>query len=284
MGLDCWPGAIDPAGWKAVFGREPRGVLVLADPQVGETHGQLRSVALLRALGVTRFTFASGWRGLELVPYEWRYVGPETTAADLAEALPLCQVVSQDIENTSPGDAVFRVLSAQRRAGPESLVVYVFDSETFSRRLDPQVRSFVDEHNLMRPMGVDAAVRRYEEWRGIRTDSTMASANLVLRGLARFMLPGRGYNRLEWVVNPANHTAASPLWDLYAHLCDVVGPDGDTRTARDILREWVDDEITRTVNEVVRWLGRFDYRRDQVMRERENSVVLRPHDRRTYGS
>lgn len=84
-----------------LLGRPPHGLFILIDEHVGRSHRQLRSLPLIRALGVPRFTFANGWRGLDLVPDSWCRVADDTTPDSLVDSFPLCHLLSQAIENAS---------------------------------------------------------------------------------------------------------------------------------------------------------------------------------------
>lgn len=264
LGLAQWPDHVDAGAWQRLFGRPPRGVLVLVDEQVGESHGQLRALPLLRALGVTRFTFADGWRGLDLAPFEWRYVGRDSRVDDLVGALPVCQFVSQRIEDASDGDAAYKLLRAHERAGPDALLIYVVDTPAFTCRRDPGGKSFVDEHQLATPRAYRPLAERFAHAHGLGAGEAMRSYNLLWQGLSRFVSGGVAVRRLEDVLSLLHHGAGSPIVPLYEHLCDLAGPEADADAVRRGLRSWIDRDITRVLDEVVLSLRRVGFRSGQV--------------------
>lgn len=119
---------LNTALWESVFGLPPEGVVVIIDPQVRQDWGQLRSLSLLVELGLTRFTYTTNWRGLDLVPHEFVLVSAETSPASLTGLAPICQIVSQGTEDASPGRAARKLLQAFRAAPSQGPLVYVLDS------------------------------------------------------------------------------------------------------------------------------------------------------------
>ncbi len=232
VGAEQWPITIDADTWQRLFGRPPHGVFVIVDEQVGKSHGQLRSLPLLRALGLTRFTFANGWRGFELVPYEWYRLAVDSDWEGIDGLVPICQVISQEMEDRSPGDIAYALLQAYRRAGPESLLVYVVDSARFSRARDPQARSFVDEHELPMPIEYERLAERFVRMRQIAVGQPLISFNIAWHGLAAFRRAEGPARHLAELLDFTNHIAASPLWDLYAALCRLGGDDADCRVRK----------------------------------------------------
>jgi hypothetical protein len=224
---------------------------------------------MLRSLGITRFSFIDAWRGLDLVPYEWRRIAEDTTASELSGQFPICQIVSQSIEDHSSGDAVYTLLQAREMAGPEALLVYIFDTDRFARRKDLQVRPFIDEHDLPLPRDYQQLVHSYLAMRPAGSLAPLLSFNTAWQGLAAGCKPGVSPRRLEDILDPRNHRSNSPIWDLYEHLCDVAGPEADADEVKRVLRHWIDRDVTRTLGRVTLALQRFGYDRAQVRRYRD---------------
>jgi hypothetical protein len=274
LGQESWPESTDERLFARVIGREPYGVIVIVDPQTGETHGQLRSLSLMRALGVRRFSFANGWRGLDLVPYDWVRIASDTTHDELVDAFPICQVVSQAMEDNSDGDATGKLFRAWQDAGPDALLVLVVDTDTFARKLDPQVRSFVDEHELPMPLPYEPLARKYIRQVHLAPGQPIVSHNLAWHGLSAWRRANEPVQQLEDVLNIGQHRSDSPLWDLYAHLCELAGDGADTEKVRDGARHWIDNQITRASSQLVLWVQRFSFDPGQV-RRRQASVGRR---------
>lgn len=267
--LPAWPTDVDDCTWRALFGRSPGGVFVLVDSQLAESHGQLRALPFLRALGIERFSFVDSWRGLSMVPFEWYRIAEDTRPRDLINDFPICQLVSQEIEDRSPSDATYKLLRAREMAGPGALLVFVFDTTLFARRQDIQVRPFVDEYDLRMPQDYAAYARSYLARNPIAHEQPLLSLNLAWQGLAAFRHNATPARHLEEILNPRNHRAGSPIWEWYEHLCDFAGPTEDADLIRQALRRWIDVDVSRAVDQVILSLQRFNFSRQQVIRQRQ---------------
>ena len=270
FGWTEWPTEIDPDLWHVIFGSKPSGVFTIIDPQVGMAHGQLRSLALLRALGIHRFTCVSWWTGLPLVPYEWQRIANDTQRDVLQQALPVVQVVSQEAEEKSDGDVAYELLAAQRTRGDDTVLVYVFDNSRFIRSRDAFARSFIDEYDLRQPISYDAALSRLSPKLNLG-HSARPTGNAAFLGLRCFMKANAEVGRLPRLLDPLQHRADSPIWDLYARLC-VLSRGGDASDdVRRVMRAWIDREITNATDAVITALQRADF--DLVNLERLRNRV-----------
>jgi hypothetical protein len=262
LGLANWPNEVRPDRWRALFGLPPEGVFVITDAQVAMPHGQLRALPLLRALGITRFTFVETWSGLDLAPFDWFHVGEQTEATDLCRFLPACQIIPQAIEDESPGDACYKLWLA-RESCARGLVVYVFDQATFTRARGRQVRSFVDEHEVSRVFDYSALADRFAAVE-LGPDPEPVSGNLLWRGLRRFLRTGAEAPQLRELIDFERHRVDSPIWALYEHLCERAGPLADTAALRRALRPWMDRDVTSAVDRVMEGLRRVNFDRNEL--------------------
>lgn len=108
---------------------EPQGVIVIIDPQVGESRGQLRALPLLVELGLQKYTFATSLNQFQFVPYQHRVVHEGTTADELRPMFPIVQFVAQSTEDRSQSDVTKKLLMAQRPQPDNPLLVYVLESD-----------------------------------------------------------------------------------------------------------------------------------------------------------
>jgi hypothetical protein len=268
VALTDWPGSVRVDAWLQAIGRNLADVLVLIDPQVGQSHGQLRSLPLIRALGIERFSYPAGWRGLELVPHKWVRLAEDTPMHALDMSAPLCQIVSQSIEDHSAGDAAHKLLQTWRQTNRATSLVFVFDRGVFARRRGATVRSFADDYELPLPIPYDQVLARYVRTFGPAAEHSFVSSNLAFHGLMNYVRPEVPIRHLYELLNVNAHVADSPLWDLYEHLCEVAGPNADAARIREVVRSWLDEGISRTSDQIVLWLQRFNFDRNNVQRRR----------------
>lgn len=267
--------AIDVQTWQHIFGYPPRGVFVIIDPQVGEPRGQLRALPLLVELGLVRFTFASGWRKFDLVPYEHLIIHEGKTADDLQGVFPICQFISQDMERASPSDVAKKLLMAHRATGSTDLLVYVLDSEQFMLRDSVGTKSFIDEYVLRRTISYEQLFARYCEHvnRPLTVLSTGLTLNLALHQLAWELEDDALLRRLGDLFDFRRLAPTSWAWDLLERLACVPAIREDESEIARLLRPWIDRDITRVHRRLFDKLQEFNFELTKIQAERRRLLA-----------
>lgn len=257
--------------WRKVLGTDPQGILVIVDPQVGQPRGQLRALPLLRALGLARYTFASGWRGLPLIDFEYRVVHAGTTVEELIDAFPICQFVSQEIELASEGEATKKLLMAHRRRSDNPLLVYVFDSERFILRTSLGSKSFIDEYEIQHVIGYHRLFAQYcaEVGYPVPAIAPDISLNLALHRLAWERERDKHVRRLGDLFDLSLLSPESEIWSWLEYLVALPGIEDDDQVLAAQLRSWIDTDITRTCRRFMEILQRFNFSPEKMRAERD---------------
>lgn len=256
--------------WSSVFGYRPEGVFVIIDPQVGQPYGQLRALPLLVKLGLTRFTFASGWRKFDLVPFEYMVINEETPEERLVGAFPICQFISQSMEDASPNDVAKRLLMAHRAAGGKGLLVYVLDSERFMSRDSVRTKTFIDEYILKRTMDYESLFVRYCKLLVCSYEilGTGLTLNLALHRLAWEIGDAVLLRRLGDLFDYSRLSSTSWAWDLLERLVRQPTIREDEREISRLLHAWIDHDITRVGRRLFDKLQEFNFELAKIQAER----------------
>lgn len=261
--------------WQAVFGREPAGIFVIVDPQVRQSYGQLRSLPLLLELGIERFTFISAWNTFPLVPYEYVLVNEDTSYVEMIEVFPVCQIVSQEIEDNSPAKVSKKLLMAHTDAGGDPLLVYVFDSDLFSLYDSSAPKSFVEEYEIPNRYAYDKVFASYLEAREGDTGpiSMAKTLNLVLYQMARglYLSTGLEQRKVRDLFDFDRLLPESPAWDLLEKLIPGDRQSRDDDYIHGQLRPWIDSDITATSRRILEMLQRHGYDVEKMQLRRRRS-------------
>lgn len=256
--------------WQQVFGYPPEGVFVIVDPQVGESRGQLRALPLLVEMGLQRFTFASGWRTFDLVPFDYLPIHENISARELTSSFPICQFVSQTIELSSPSDVARKLLMAQKTNGT-GLLVYVIDSEQFMLRGSLATKSFIDEYVLKRTFSYQRLFTRYYGYLGhsLTTLSADLTLNLAFHRLAWELQEETLLRRLGDLFDFGRLPPSSWGWDLLERLAGVTEIREDEGVIPRLLHAWVDRDITRIGRRLFDKLQEFNFELTKIQAERQ---------------
>lgn len=262
--------------WQRVVGCSPQGIVVIIDPQVGNSFGQLRALPLLRELGLEIFTFASGWRGLPMVDYKYKVIHAGTAPNNIVDALPICQFVSQEIELASESEATKKLLMAYQQRSDEPLLVYVIDSEKFILRTSVGSKSFVDEYEIQHVIAYPRLFARYSAELGYPVPAVGAgvSLNLALHRLAWERDRDEHVRRLGDLFDVSLLSPESRLWDWLEYLVVLPGVEDSDQPLVAALRSWIDTDITRVSRRLMELLQRFNFTLDKIRAERERLRTL----------
>jgi hypothetical protein len=257
--------------WTSIFGRPPRGIFVITDPRLGESYGQLRALPLLRRLGLETYTFTSNWRGLEIVPYRYRVINDRTSADELAADFPWVQFISQSTADLTISDASRKLLMAQRHQGENPLLVYVLDSEKFMLPDSLGTKSFIDEYELTQVYGYELIFSHFCRRAGYPPPVMGAnrSLNLMLHHLAWTMGDQTLLTRLADLFNYSRIPATSWGWDLLQQLAAYADIRQDDRILHQLLRPWIDSDITRVTSRLLTALQQFNFDATLIEKERQ---------------
>lgn len=255
--------------WETVFGLPPEGVVVIIDPQVRQTAGQLRALPLLAELGLTRFTYTTNWRGIDLVPHEFVLISADTAPAELVGLAPICQIVSQAIEDESPGRAARKLLQAFCSTPGQGLLVYVLDSERFALSDSVVAKSFIEEFEIATCYPYDRVFERYLESLG-ETDLRMSadrSMNLLLHRMLRAR--GGSVQKLRELFEVQGLSAESIMWAVIEQCARLPNVRRDDMVVHRALRPWVETDISRVATTILETLQTFDYDPTRLHAHRE---------------
>lgn len=255
--------------WRSVFGLPPEGVVVIIDPQVRQGAGQLRSLPLLVELGLTRFTYTTSWRGIDLVPHEFVLVSDDTSPARLEGLTPICQIVSQAIEDESPGRAARKLLQAFLATPGQGPLVYVLDSERFALNDSVVAKSFIEEFEIATCYPYDRIFERYLESvgeTGLRV-SADRSMNLLLHRMLR--VRGGSVQKLRELFDLQGLSADSLAWDVIEQCARLPNVRRDDMVVHRALRPWVETDISRVATTILETLQTFDYDPSRLRAQRE---------------
>jgi hypothetical protein len=256
--------------WEQIFGLPPKGMIVIIDPQVRQGGGQLRSLPLLVELGLTRFTYTTNWRGLDLVPHEFVLVGADTSPTSLVGLAPMCQIVSQAIEDESPGRAARKLLQAFRVAAGRGPLVYVLDSERFALSDSVVAKSFIEEFEIATCYHYPRIFERYLEHVG--ETEVRLSADRSMNLLLHRMLRARGgsIQKLRELFELRSLTADSLAWDVIEQCTHLPNVRRDDMVVHRALRPWVETDISRVATTILETLQAFDYDPSRLRAQRDH--------------
>lgn len=261
--------------WKRIFMTEPQGVIVIIDPQVGESRGQLRALPLLVELGLQKYTFATSLNQFQFVPYQHCVVHEGTTADELRPMFPIVQFVAQSTEDRSQSDATKKLLMAQRSQPDNPLLVYVLESEQFMLRASTGSKGFIDEYELKRVYSYKKLFFRFCETADLPVKDLGAqySLNLMLHRLANELGNQDILLRLADVFDYTQLPPTSWAWNLLERLVEQKKVRQDDRGIFHLLGPWIDSDITKVTHRLLATVQRFDYNLARVQEERQRLLA-----------
>lgn len=273
---------MDAGLWKQTFMMEPLGVVVIIDPQVGASYGQLRALPLFVELGLSKYTFTTSWHTFEFVPYNHRMVHEAVEADDLQKEFPIIQFIGQDTEDRSQSDATKKLLIAQRACADNPLLVYVLESEQFALRQSTGSKGFIDEYELKRVYGYEQVFFRFCDAMGLpaRQVSTRHSCNLMLHRLAWELRNEESLLRLADLFDYTRIPPTSWAWDLLERLAAKQSVRRDDRALARLLHPWIDSDISKVTSRLLAALQRFDYDATLIRSHRERLISKDKKERR----
>lgn len=261
---------VDADLWHAIFGMPPEGIFVIIDARVGQGYGQLRSLPLLRRLGLENYTFTSNWRGVDLVPFHYWVINEQTSSDDLTNGFPLAQFISQSTADFTTSDASRKLMIAQRGREDNPLLVYVLESERFILPDSLGTKTFVDEYELTKVCGYEMIFVRFcqKAHHPPLAMGTDMSINLMLHHLAWTVGDQILLTRLANLFDYSRIPSTSWAWDLLKKLAQMPDIRSDDRLVYKLLRPWVDSDITRVCSRLLSTLQQFDFNVEIMENER----------------
>lgn len=257
--------------WLSIFGLPPEGTFVIIDSRLVESYGQLRALPLLRRLGIINFTFTSSWRGLEIVPYQYRVINEQTIVDNLIDDFPIAQFISQRTADRSMSDASRKLLMAQQEREDSPLLVFVLESERFMLPDSLGTKSFVDEYDLKNVYAYEKIFTNFCRQKGYPPPAMSAdrSLNLMLHHLAWTIGDQTLLTRLANLFDYTRIPPTSWGWELLRQLCIQPNIRQDDRVIQQLLRPWIDSDFTRVCSRLLATLQQFDFDPDLVTKEQE---------------
>jgi hypothetical protein len=226
-------------------------VLVVYDEVLGQDRGgQLRSLPLLRALGLERFTYNFAWNRYGYAFCEYTYVHLDASSVyDRIEA-PLCQVVDQGTEEMSEHDVTLRLLGSEAFAPASPLVLVT--APNFKLRGVTELKSLAEARGYPILNYREELLGRPDVWAGLDVDPGEltrelldATANFaLLRAASRlYRLTGqRARSVAELFAWPPDVLRQIGLWRLVEQIDETILAD-PARTQSymlDCLRPWIE--------------------------------------------
>jgi hypothetical protein len=256
--------------WLSIFGLPPTGVYVIIDSRLSESYGQLRALPLLRRLGIENFTFTSSWRGLDIVPYRYRIINEAVSVQDLVDDFPIVQFISQQTADRSNSEVSRKLLMAEHDHLEQTLLVFVLENQEFMLPGSLGTKSFIDEYELMNIYSYEAIFARFCQQKGYPNPALGSdkSLNLMFHHMAWTIGDQTLLTRLADLFNYSKLPASSWGWDLLEQLTLQRGIRDDDRTIHNLLRPWVDSDISRVSSRLLNTLQQFNFDRDLIQKER----------------
>lgn len=257
--------------WLSIFGLPPQGVFVIIDPRLSESYGQLRALPLLRRLGIENFTFTSTWQALDIVPYRYRVINEKVSANDLQGDFPIAQFIAQSTADRSTSDASRKLLMAQRNHPGQPLLVYVLEAERFMLPDSLGTKTFIDEYELTDIYDYESIFTRFCQQVGYPPPAmgTDKSMNLMMHHLAWTMGDQTLLTRLADLFNYSKMPATSWGWDLLKQLTQQSDIRQSDRAIHQLLRPWIDSDISHVCSRLLATLHQFNFDRDLIDKERQ---------------
>lgn len=262
--------------WEKVFGKPKRGIWVIIDSQLAKSYGQLRSLPLVRKLGIEKFTFVNNWkRSFSLTPFEFVLVHQDTQPEELISHFPICQLVSQKIEQNSLSDVTQKLLMAYKGRADNALLVFVLDSQSFQLKGSTGTKSFIDEYKIKNVVSYPGLFQRCCTLLG-HTDPIIRgerSFNLVLHEIGwRSENLGR-IDRLSELIERSMNDPESPVWDWLLHFMKMKNVVEDDNVLREQLHPWIDTDITSFLRKIMDVLQRFNFDPQKLLYERDRLEI-----------
>jgi hypothetical protein len=241
-------------------------VLVIYDEILAqERGGQLRSLPLLRALGLERFTYNAAWNRYNYAFCEFEYLHLDAASDYARIETPLCQIVDQGTEEMSEHDITLRLLSSETFTATSPFVLVT--APNFKLRRVTELKSLAEARgypilnyqdellfrpDLLQSLGVDlgALTRELLDTTGNFTLLQAATRLYRLTG-QRARSPG------ELLDGPPDVLQGIGLWPLVEQINVTILAD-PARTQSyllDCLRPWIEyGSRTRVKDRLIEYL------------------------------
>jgi hypothetical protein len=182
----------------------------------------------------------------------------------------LVQFIAQSTADRTTSDASRKLLVAQRDEEEDPLLVYVLESERFVLPDSLGTKSFIDEYELTRVYGYEPLFARFCQKVGYPPPVIGAdkSLNLMLHHLAWTVGDQTLLTRLADLFDYSRIPPSSWAWDLLQQLANHHDIRKDDRVIHQLLRPWIDSDITRVSSRLLSTLQQFDFNTELIEKER----------------
>jgi hypothetical protein len=224
---------------------------------------------MIAELGVRNFTFVDSWSTYRLVDFEYYRFGPDLI---LRNVFPICQFVSQEIEYHSDLDITQHLLNSALTDQNTTLFL-VLDSAQFCLKNNQDGKPLIEDWDLS-----DSAFEYTKIFpvflRNIGISeppiSLTETQNLVFHRMAQTYSDALGEKpcRLSTLFDFENAPSASYAWEVLRSLANREAAIECHSYVYDCIRSWVDSDITRVTDNIMRALQRCEFNPEKVDRLR----------------
>jgi hypothetical protein len=251
-----------------IFGCGTPGIVTLLDPVVGSEHyqhGQLRALPMIADLGVKNFTFVDSWSTYKLIDFEYYRFGPDLI---LKNVFPICQFISQEIEDHSDLDITQHLLNLAS-SNQKATLFLVLDSAQFCLKNNQDGKPMIEDWDLsdsvyeytkifpvfLRKIGIVEPPISLTE-----------TQNLVFQKMAQTHLESSGDrpHRLSTLFDFESAPSKSSAWEVLRSLANRKAAIECHSYVHDCIRSWVDSDITRVTDNIMSGLQRCQFDPEKV--------------------
>lgn len=243
--------------------------LMIVDPRVGKPTGheeraQLRSVPMLRDIGIKRYTYSAVWHpDVKLVDYKYQSLSEEESGQIKP---PFCQIISQAVEDHSSSDLTRRLLQRDM----DEPIILVTDQDTFSLK-DAHGGRTVKEDFGFHVLDYDKIFQNYlRNIIGIEPPAIGLSItkNAVYHKIAATHKEhGVEVNTIADLFDYSIAPAESQVWDILIEFCQERESvlEGFDKYVRQNLRPWTErGEVGDITTSILDALQQCDFNPDSV--------------------